>query len=145
MNSNRHLNGDEYAVVIGMSAPGTPGDPHFGIDIGKVLKYTVNHPYFEQDRVRGYYDYGFCVPSGKHAGWVCLKNSLLPKHSRLELQIIGNNVRISLRDLGHAVVKETIVPSTEILSRGFNLQNVNDNHGLILPQQLAQYLVDSIL
>jgi hypothetical protein len=143
--SKRFLNGDEHAVVVGMSAPGTPGDPHLAIEIGKILHYTDDNPYKDGDYQRGIYDYGFCVPAGRHAGWVCVKDSVLPKDSRLELQVAGSDVKVRLVDQHHRTHKGTSVPASEITSRGFDLRNVHDNDGQILPQQLALYFVDLVV
>jgi hypothetical protein len=141
----KYLNADEHAVVVGMSAPGTPGDPHFAIEIGKVFHYTEDSPFKDSDHQRRIYDRGFCVPRGIHAGWVCIKDSVLPENSRLELQVVGDAVKLRLLDMHlRHIIKENSVSASEITNRGFDLRNIEDNHGQILPQQLAQYLAELV-
>jgi hypothetical protein len=70
---------------------------------------------------------------------------LLPRGFRLELQSNGREVDVRLVDRDHRTLKEISVLATDITSRGFDLLNVSDNDGRILPQQLAQYLADLVL
>lgn len=137
----RLLNGNENAVIVGMSAPGTPGLPHFTIEIGEVFTYSEGNTLHEEDHRRGIIDRGFCIPSGINKGWIGVRGSLIPEGQRLEIYDLGLEVELRLLDKSlHKVSKSHRIPKSVISDMGFDLKNVDDADGRILPKALSQYL-----
>jgi hypothetical protein len=124
--------------------PAVASNRLIAIALGETHSHEAGNDLYRQDHARGIIDYACCLPRGKDRGYIGVAGSLTGK-KRVELVVSGKVVHIDIRDeRGIDSRRAASIPASELTSRGFDLANVDDNDGLILPKSIAAIIWEKI-
>ena len=129
------------AVVKGMTAPYGLADPTFMIEFAQNFLQGLSDAACYQEIMSGKAARGFDVPRGPQKGSTAVVKPLLGD-SIVKLTYLRDQGKV-LVELVSRDTKPTMsveVNATEVTSRGFDLRNVDTNHGKILSPKLTSYL-----